>query len=50
MFANVGLSPEEIADRYGFDEDELLDPDNWEGSLYKPANKTFVFSYTGEIF
>lgn len=28
MFANVGMSADEIAARYGFDEAELLDPDN----------------------
>lgn len=50
LFANVGMSAKEIADRYGFDEQELLDPDNWDNGVYLPAGKKFNFSYTGEIF
>lgn len=53
MFANVGMSAEEIAARYGFDEAELLDPDNWAGDTFTDSSgnsHTFTFSYTGEIF
>ena len=28
MFANLGAAPDEIADEYGFDEDDLLNEDN----------------------
>ena len=53
MFANVGMSADEIAARYGFDEAELLDPNNWNGDVFTDSSgntHTFTFSYTGEIF
>ena len=53
MFANVGMSAKEIAERYDLDEDELLDSDNWFGNVFtdsKGNTYKFNFSYTGEIF
>lgn len=53
MFANVGMSAEEIAMRYELDENELLDPSNWSGDVFTDSagnTHIFKFSYTGEIF
>lgn len=49
MFSNAGYSVEEVANEYGFDIDELLDENNWHGSVYK-GEWEFVFTYTGSIF
>lgn len=49
MFNNAGYSVEEVANEYGFDIDELLDEENWNGSVYK-GEWEFVFTYTGSIF
>ena len=53
LFANTGLSASEIAARYGFDEDELLDEENWNHGIFTDSNgkrHKFTHSYTGEIF
>ena len=48
MFANVGMSAEEVAEEYGLDEQELLDPNNWNGAVFK-GQYEFNFTYTGTI-
>ena len=48
MFASVGMSAQELADEYGLDEEELLDPDNWEGAIFK-GQYEFHHTYTGVI-
>lgn len=48
MFANVGMSAEEIAIEYDLDEAELLDPSNWNKGIFK-GQYQFNFTYTGTI-
>lgn len=48
MFANVGMSAEEIAYEYNLDADELLDPDNWNKGVFK-GQYEFHFTYTGAV-
>lgn len=52
MFASVGMSADEIAARYGLDEQELLDPANWDRGVFTASNGdtyTFKHSYSGEV-
>lgn len=49
MFANLGMSAEELAYEYDLDAEELLDPSNWENGVFK-GQYEFNFTYTGAIF
>ena len=46
MFANAGVSTEEIADEYGIPEDALRDPANWSGDIFTYGGRTWVFKFT----
>lgn len=48
MFSSVGMSAQEIADEYGLDEQELLDPRNWDKDVFK-GHYRFQHTYTGTI-
>ena len=49
IFANLGMSAEDLADEYDLDADELRDPNNWENGIFK-GKYEFNFTYTGAIF
>ena len=54
MFANLGAAPDEIADEYGFDEDDLLDENNWTNGIYTDPTTVKSYrvnwTYTGSAF
>ena len=52
MFANAGYSVSEAANEFGLTEEELLNPENWEGSIYTEGGVqySFAFTYTGALF
>ena len=52
MFANAGMTSDEIAATYGLNANELRDPANWHGNVFTASNGDeyeFEFSYTGEL-
>lgn len=52
MFANAGMTSEEIAEEYELDENELRDPNRWVGNIFTASNGDeyeFSFSYTGNV-
>lgn len=49
MFSNAGYSVDDVVNEYGFDRDELLNEENWKGSVYM-GEWEFIFTYTGSIF
>lgn len=40
MFANAGVSTEDVAVEYGIPEDELRNPDNWSGNTFSYGGRT----------
>ena len=54
MFANLGASPDEIANEYGFDEYDLVDEANWSNGIYTDptTGKSYRvnWTYTGSAF
>ena len=48
MFANLGMSPEEMAYEYDLDADELADPNNWKNGIFKGQYK-LNWTYSGKV-
>ena len=51
MFINAGYTEPEILDTLGINRDDLFNEENWAGSTFTHAGKSysFVFSYTGNV-
>lgn len=52
FLVNAGYTSDEAIEALGISEEELFDPNNWQGSTFTAGGRTYdvVFRYSGDVF